>query len=61
MSLTAARPLEGDLLGSLRPRQSLLLTDTRKFLLYLLAGIVLWSFGIAYLSAPLVEFAKSLW
>lgn len=36
-----------------------LLNDTRKFVLYLLAGIVLWTFGITYLSDPIVDFVKS--
>jgi len=36
-----------------------LLNDTRKFLAYLLLGIILWSFGITYLSDPVVDFVKS--
>ncbi|TRX71393.1 small multi-drug export protein [Carboxylicivirga sp. M1479] len=36
-----------------------ILNDTRKFLYYLLLGIVLWSFGITYLSEPLVLLFKS--
>lgn len=36
-----------------------LLNNTRKFLIYLILGIVLWSFGITFLSDPLVEFLKS--
>ena len=35
-----------------------LLNDTRKFLLYLLAGILLWSFGLTYLSEPVVQLIK---
>ncbi|MBR8535711.1 small multi-drug export protein [Carboxylicivirga sediminis] len=35
-----------------------LLDDTRKFLLYLLAGIVLWSFGLTYLTEPVVQLVK---
>ncbi len=31
-----------------------LLDNTRKFLLYLLIGILLWTFGITYLSEPVV-------
>lgn len=37
-----------------------LLDDTRKFLLYLLAGIVLWSFGLTYLTEPVVQLVKGL-
>ncbi|GAF02680.1 hypothetical protein [Saccharicrinis fermentans] len=36
----------------------LLLKDTRKFLFYLLLGITLWSFGITYLAAPIVNWIK---
>ncbi len=36
-----------------------LLNDTRKFLFYLILGIILWSFCITYLSNPLVELLKS--
>ncbi|MCB9885995.1 MAG: sigma 54-interacting transcriptional regulator [Planctomycetes bacterium] len=39
MSLTAARPLDGDLLGSLAPGQSLLLTDTRGYPLAVSSGL----------------------
>ncbi len=35
-----------------------LLDDTRKFLLYLLTGIVLWSFGLTYLTEPVVQLVK---
>ncbi|MCG8581330.1 MAG: small multi-drug export protein [Bacteroidales bacterium] len=35
-----------------------LLDNTRKFLFYLLVGIVLWTFGITYLSEPLVMLVK---
>ncbi|MFM1873455.1 MAG: hypothetical protein RL398_2877 [Planctomycetota bacterium] len=38
MSLTAARPLDGDLLGSLAPGQALLLTDTRGYPLSVSSG-----------------------
>lgn len=37
-----------------------LLDNTRKFLFYLLLGIVLWSFGITYLSEPIVILVKEL-
>ncbi|MBS2212918.1 small multi-drug export protein [Carboxylicivirga mesophila] len=37
-----------------------LLDDTRKFLLYLLTGIVLWSFGLTYLTEPVVQLVKGL-
>ncbi len=47
--------------GVLGPFTSLLLgliliTDTRKFLIYLLAGITIWSFILAWLFTPIVEF-----
>ncbi len=35
-----------------------LLDDTRKFLLYLITGIVLWSFGLTYLTEPVVQLVK---
>ncbi len=35
-----------------------LLDDTRKFLFYLLAGIVLWSFGLTYLTEPVVQLVR---
>ncbi len=37
-----------------------LLDNTRKFLFYLLVGIVLWSYGITYLSEPIVLLVKKL-
>ncbi|WP_439184179.1 VTT domain-containing protein [Carboxylicivirga taeanensis] len=37
-----------------------LLDNTRKFLFYLLAGIVLWSFGLTYLTEPVVQLVKGL-
>jgi len=36
------------------------LDNTRKFLYYLLLGIVLWSFGITYLSEPIVQLVKGM-
>ncbi|MCW3807679.1 hypothetical protein [Plebeiibacterium marinum] len=38
----------------------LLLNDTRKFIGFLLTGIVIWSFGITYLSEPIVNLLKAL-
>lgn len=38
----------------------LVLNDTRKFLFYLLLGIVLWSFGVTYLADPVVDFVKGM-
>ncbi|WP_430810249.1 MULTISPECIES: VTT domain-containing protein [unclassified Carboxylicivirga] len=35
-----------------------LLDETRKFLFFLLLGIVLWSFGLTYLSEPVVQLLK---
>lgn len=37
-----------------------LLKETGKFLFYLLLGIVLWSFTIAYIADPIVDFVKNL-
>lgn len=37
----------------------LLLDNTRKFIIYLLIGIVLWSFTITYLSNPIIEFFRN--
>jgi len=37
-----------------------ILNDTRKFLIYLLIGILLWSFGITYLSDPVVDLVKAM-
>ena len=37
-----------------------ILNDTRRFLYYLLLGIVLWSFGITYLAEPVVQFVKAM-
>ncbi|MBK3519557.1 small multi-drug export protein [Carboxylicivirga marina] len=37
-----------------------ILDNTRKFLFYLLVGIVLWSFGITYLSEPVVLLVKEV-
>lgn len=38
----------------------LLLQDTRKFLFYLIAGLMLWSIILAYIFTPLVEAAKQI-
>lgn len=38
----------------------MLLNETKKFILYLIVGIILWSFTIAYLSEPIVIFIKQL-
>ncbi|WP_430933165.1 VTT domain-containing protein [Saccharicrinis sp. 156] len=38
----------------------LLLKDTRKFLLFLLLGILIWSFGITYLSTPIIGLVKGM-
>jgi len=35
-----------------------LLDNTRKFMIFLLIGVVAWSFGITYLSDPIVTFVK---
>lgn len=51
--------------GLLGPFTSLLLgliliTDTRKFLIYLLAGITIWSFILAYFFTPIIDFLTDL-
>ena len=38
----------------------LLLQNTRKFILFLILGIVLWTYGITYLSNPIVTWAKGI-
>jgi len=38
----------------------ILLNDRRRFIIFLLLGIVLWSFGITYLSDPIIEWFKQL-
>lgn len=37
-----------------------LLDNSRKFLFYLIIGIVLWAFGLTYLSEPVVRLVKEL-
>jgi membrane protein DedA with SNARE-associated domain len=51
--------------GLLGPFTSLLLglifiKDTRKFFIYLLVGITIWSFILAYLFTPIIEFLLKL-
>jgi membrane protein DedA with SNARE-associated domain len=38
----------------------LLLQNTGKFILFLLLGIILWSFGISYLSEPIVTLIENI-
>ncbi|WP_075589987.1 VTT domain-containing protein [Labilibacter marinus] len=38
----------------------LLIDNTRKFIIYLLIGIVIWSYGITYLSDPVIAYIKGL-
>ena len=38
----------------------ILLKDTRKFFIYLLLGITMWSFILAYIFTPVVEFLSKL-
>lgn len=37
-----------------------LLKETRKFITYLILGIIIWSFTLAYLADPVVQFFRSL-
>ena len=38
----------------------LLIENTRKFILYLLLGIVIWSYAITYLSDPIINWIKGI-
>ena len=38
----------------------LLLSNTQKFIAFLILGIIIWSFGITYLSEPIIEMVKYL-
>ncbi|MCU4176361.1 hypothetical protein [Carboxylicivirga sp. N1Y90] len=38
----------------------MILKETKRFLMYLLLGIVLWSFFISFLASPIVELIKGL-